>query len=376
LTAHSRYPHATPSPRLVAGRLLRQSGEDLHCLGVALAIAARIVFARRIPAFAAALYGPNGLKFVLNVATALLVLSLPLSVAQSAGVFTTSEPPTVAASVSAITDDGAARASSASRGLLAGSRSPTTVAAQDTPAVQRYAVQKGDTLTTVAEHFSIAANDLAYANGIEDEGAVLSVGAEMIIPPGRGALYFVKEGDTIASVAAKFKVEQSVIMTYNRLYFEPEHFATEQLIFVPGAEVPAMKRVTATRQIPIPNAGQLPARTGQLSWPVRGVLTQYYWWGHTGVDIAAPYGTGLAASDAGVVVATGWVAVGGLRVCVQHEGGLQTCYYHTSAVYVTPGEVVARGQLIAAIGMTGVTTGPHVQWDVKLNGVAVNPLAY
>jgi murein DD-endopeptidase MepM/ murein hydrolase activator NlpD len=376
LTAHSRYPHATPSPRLVAGRLLRQSSEDLHSFGISLAYAARSVFGRRIPAFAAALYGPNGLKFVLNVATALLVLSLPLSVAQSAGAFTASEPPAVAASVTAISDDGAARASSASRGLLAGSRNPTTVAAQDTPEVQRYAVQKGDTLSTIAEQYAIAANDLAYANGIEDEGAILSVGAEMIIPPGRGALYFVKDGDTIASVAAKFKVEQSVIMTYNRLYFEPEHFATQQLIFVPGAEVPAMKRVTETRSIPVPSVGQLPARTGQLSWPVRGVLTQYYWWGHSGVDIAAPYGTGIAASDAGVVVATGWVAVGGLRVCVQHEGGLQTCYYHTSAVYVTPGEVVARGQLIAAIGMTGVTTGPHVHWEAKLNGVTVNPLAY
>jgi murein DD-endopeptidase MepM/ murein hydrolase activator NlpD len=376
LTAHSRYPHATPSPRLVAGRLLRQSGEDLHIFGSALVVAAKLVFGRRIPAFAAALYGPNGLKFVLNVATALLVLSLPLSVAQSAGMFATTERAPVAAAVTAISDDGAARASSASRGLLSGSRSPVTIAASDVPEVQRYAIQKGDTLSAIAQHYAIAADDLAYANGIDDEGDILSVGTELIIPPGRGALYFVKDGDTVASVAAKFKVEQSVIMTYNRLYFEPEHFATQQLIFVPGAEVPAMKRVTATRQIPIPSAGQLPARTGQLSWPVRGVLTQYYWWGHTGVDLAAPYGTGIAASDDGVVVATGWVAVGGLRVCVQHAGGLQTCYYHTSAVYVTPGEVVTRGQLIAAIGMTGVTTGPHVHWEVKLNGVAVNPLAY
>jgi len=166
-----------------------------------------------------------------------------------------------------------------------------------------------------------------------------------------------------------------VIMTYNRLYFEPEHFAPQQLIFVPGAEVPAMKRVTASRTYN-PGTVDLPARTGQLSWPVRGVITQYFWWGHTGVDLAAPYGTGIASSDDGVVVATGWVAVGGLRVCVQHSGGLQTCYYHTSAVYVTPGEKVARGQLIAAIGLTGVTTGPHVHWEVKLNGVAVNPLAY
>jgi lysostaphin len=68
--------------------------------------------------------------------------------------------------------------------------------------------------------------------------------------------------------------------------------------------------------------------------------------------------------------------VGGLRVCVQHSGGLETCYYHASAVYVTPGQTVARGQLIAAIGLTGVTTGPHVHWELKVNGVLQNPLAY
>ena len=74
--------------------------------------------------------------------------------------------------------------------------------------------------------------------------------------------------------------------------------------------------------------------------------------------------------------ATGPVAVGGLRVCVQHAGGLQTCYYHTSAVYVSPGQTVTRGQLIAAIGLTGVTTGPHVHWELKVNGAPQDPLAY
>jgi murein DD-endopeptidase MepM/ murein hydrolase activator NlpD len=340
-----------------------------------MAVAARSVFGHKIPAFAAALYGPRGLRFLLNVATAMLVLSLPLSVAASSGAFSATEPVTVAASVAAISDDAAARAATSSRGLLAGSRNPVTVTTSEAPELQHYAVKKGDTLSEIAKTYSIAADDLAYANAIDDEGQLLSVGQALVIPPGRGALYMVKDGDSVAAVADKFKVDPSAIMTYNRLYFEPEHFATDQLIFVPGAEVPAMRRVTESRSF-TPGAGQLPARTGGLSWPVNGVLTQYFWWGHTGVDLAAPYGTGIAASDDGVVVATGWVAVGGLRVCVQHSGGLQTCYYHTSAVYVTPGETVARGQLIAAIGMTGVTTGPHVHWEVKLNGVAVNPLAY
>ena len=336
--------------------------------------AALVLMFRRIPAFAVAFYGPRGLRLMLNVATALLVLALPFTAAQGASVASSSEPAPLAALAIGSTDDGQ-RALTAARGLSTSSRSVFTVAAQDVKEVVHYSVKDGDNLSTIAKNFQVELDDLAFANGIEDEVTTLHIGDELIIPPGQGALYTVKDGDTVSSVAKRFKVDPSVIMTYNRLYFEPEHFAPEQLIFVPGADVPAMKRVTVSRTF-IPSSGTLPARTGRLSWPVRGVLTQYFWWGHTGVDLAAPYGYPIVASDDGVVVATGWVAVGGLRVCIQHSEGLQTCYYHTSSVYVTPGQTVQRGQLIAAIGMTGVTTGPHVHWEVKLNGVAVNPLAY
>ena len=375
MTAHSRYPHATPAPRLVAERLVRQIGYDVRSLGRDLSLGAVELFGHQIPAFAAAALGPRGLRFVLNVATALLVLSLPYSVAGGLGAKSAPEPAPVAASLSSVSDDGGARVATAARGLVAGSRSIVTIAAEDVRPVVQYTVAKNDNLGSIAKSQQVELDDLAFANGITEEGTSLGVGQTLLIPPGRGALYTVKEGDTIATVAQKFKVEPAVIMDYNRLYFEPEHFAPAQLIFVPGADVPAMKRAEFAA-IPIPAAGQLPARTGRLSLPVNGVFTQYFWWGHTGVDVAAPYGTGIMASDDGVVVATGWVAVGGLRVCVQHSEGLQTCYYHTSAIYVSPGQTVTRGQVIAAIGMTGVTTGPHVHWELKINGVAVNPLAY
>ncbi len=353
--------------------MLRQSEEGLRAGATALRRSALFLLGERIPELVATFYGPRGLRLVLNVATAVLVLSLPFFAA--VGAAATTAPETFAlASVTSVTDDGAARATTAARGLLAGSRSVVTVAAEDVRPVIEYAVQDGDNLGAIAQQYQVDLDDLAFANGIDDESRTLHISEVLQIPPGHGALYTVVEGDTVASVAKRFSVEASVIMTYNRLYFEPEHFAPGQLIFVPGGEVPAMKRITAPRSIPIP--GYLPARTGRLSWPVNGFLTQYFWWGHTGVDLAAPYGTTIMSSDDGVVVATGWVAVGGLRVCVQHSGGLQTCYYHTSAVYVTPGQTVVRGQALAAIGMTGVTTGPHVHWEVKLNGVAVNPLAY
>ncbi|MDP9282442.1 MAG: M23 family metallopeptidase [Chloroflexota bacterium] len=331
---------------------------------------------RRVPRALGAYFGSKGLRLLLNTATAVLVLMLPYAAATTASA-ETSPADAVSPSFAAVPIDDVARAQITARGgVIAGTRSPTTVAAPEARPVVVRTIAKDDTLSTMANYYDLSLEALAYANEISEEDQALSLGHELLIPPGEGALYKVKDGDTPENVADRFKVEPAVIMSYNRMYFEPEHFAVGQLIFVPGAALPALKRTERSKSIATPSNAQLPARTGRLGLPVKGVFTQFFWWGHTGVDIAAPYGTGIGASDDGIVVATGPVAVGGLRVCVQHSGGLQTCYYHTSAVYVSPGQTVARGQLIAAIGLTGVTTGPHVHWELKVNGVAQDPLAY
>jgi murein DD-endopeptidase MepM/ murein hydrolase activator NlpD len=333
------------------------------------------VTTRRVPGALGAYFGAKGLRLVLNIATAALVIMLPYSAATAARA-EASPADAATPSFAAVPGDDVARAQIAARGVIAGTRSPTTVAAQEARPVVVRTIAKDDTLSTMANYYEISLEALAYANGVSQEDEVLSIGHELLIPPGEGALYKVKDGDTVEDVAARFKVEPAVIMSFNRMYFEPEHWAVGQTIFVPGAALPALRRTERPKSIATPSNAQLPARTGRLGWPVKGVLTQYFWWGHTGVDIAAPYGTGIGASDDGIVVATGPVAVGGLRVCIQHSGGLQTCYYHTSAVYVSPGQTVTRGQLIAAIGLTGVTTGPHVHWELKVNGVPQDPLAY
>ncbi len=108
--------------------------------------------------------------------------------------------------------------------------------------------------------------------------------------------------------------------------------------------------------------------------PVAGAITQFLQGSHTGIDVAAPYGSILVAADDGVVDAVGWVPVGGRRVCVMHAGDLESCDYHTSLPLVAVGEHVVRGQPVALVGMTGFTTGPHVHWEAKLNGRIVNPL--
>jgi murein DD-endopeptidase MepM/ murein hydrolase activator NlpD len=367
--------HATPSLTLGTRRTIRRSAASLLTLGQGSKDRFVDVTTRRVPRALVAYFGAKGLRLVLNIGTATLVLMLPYTAATAARA-NASPADAAVASIAAVPSDDIARAQVAPRGVIAGTRSPTTVAAQEARPVIVRTIAREDTLSTMASYYDISLEALAFANGIGQEDENLAVGHELLIPPGEGALYKVKDGDTVEDVAARFKVEPTAIMSFNRMYFEPEHWAVGQMIFVPGASLPALKRTERSKSIAIPSNAQLPARTGRLAWPVKGVLTQYFWWGHTGVDIAAPYGSGIGASDDGIVVATGPVAVGGLRVCVQHAGGLQTCYYHTSAVYVSPGQTVTRGQLIAAIGLTGVTTGPHVHWELKVNGVPQDPLAY
>ena len=117
------------------------------------------------------------------------------------------------------------------------------------------------------------------------------------------------------------------------------------------------------------------ASPGRFVRPTAGEITQFLQGSHTGGDVAAPFGSLITASDDGLVTANTWIAVGGNRVCVQHAGGLESCYYHASAPLVSVGERVVRGQPIALIGMTGVTTGPHTHWETKLGGRIVDPLA-
>ena len=116
------------------------------------------------------------------------------------------------------------------------------------------------------------------------------------------------------------------------------------------------------------------ASGGRLVRPTSGEISQFLQGSHTGIDVATPFGQIITADDDGVITFVEWVAVGGNRVCVQHTGGLESCVYHTSAPLVSVGERVARGQPIALIGMTGVTTGPHTHWETKLLGRIVDPL--
>jgi hypothetical protein len=130
----------------------------------------------------------------------------------------------------------------------------------------------------------------------------------------------------------------------------------------------------AAKATPIPAAAPFPPTDLHYLRPAVGAITQLITPTHTGIDIAAPLGSILVAADDGVVTAVGWVNVGGRRVCVGHASGIETCDYHTSAALVRVGDRVVRGQPVALVGLTGVTTGPHVHWEAKVGTRIIDPL--
>jgi murein DD-endopeptidase MepM/ murein hydrolase activator NlpD len=150
-------------------------------------------------------------------------------------------------------------------------------------------------------------------------------------------------------------------------------------------DLQAQSAALAARIRSAQSSSVVPAPTGAASaagfvWPVHGILTSGFGWRwgrmHEGVDIAVSNGTPVVAAKAGVVIVAGWMGGYGKLVVVDHGGGVSTAYGHNTSVTVGVGQQVAQGQLIAYSGNTGHSTGPHVHFEVRINGGAVDPMGY
>jgi murein DD-endopeptidase MepM/ murein hydrolase activator NlpD len=128
--------------------------------------------------------------------------------------------------------------------------------------------------------------------------------------------------------------------------------------------------------------GPIKRGSGQLIWPVNGPITSPFcerrpWEAcHPGIDIGVPSGTPIHAADSGRVSIAGWVSGYGNYTCIQHTATLSTCYGHQSRIMVSVGQGVSQGQVIGLSGCTGLCFGPHLHFEVRINGSVVNPLNY
>lgn len=129
-----------------------------------------------------------------------------------------------------------------------------------------------------------------------------------------------------------------------------------------------------------------PLGTGQLAFPSKGKITSNFGWRthpllgksrfHNGIDFGASYGSTIRAADGGRVIFAGWYGGYGYAVVINHGDGLATLYGHSSKLYVKEGQTVQRGDAIAAVGSTGLSTGPHLHFEVRKNGEPVDPSKY
>jgi murein DD-endopeptidase MepM/ murein hydrolase activator NlpD len=122
-----------------------------------------------------------------------------------------------------------------------------------------------------------------------------------------------------------------------------------------------------------------PSSSGFI-WPVSGPVTSPFGWRwgrmHEGIDIAVPYGTPVHAAAAGQVIYAGWMGGYGNLVVIDHGGGMATAYGHNTSIVVGVGSSVSQGQVVAYSGSTGHSTGPHVHFEVRVNGTPVDPMGY
>jgi len=120
--------------------------------------------------------------------------------------------------------------------------------------------------------------------------------------------------------------------------------------------------------------------TSGYIWPAHGVLTSSFGWRwgrlHEGIDIAVGNGTSVVAAASGTVIVAGWMGGYGNLVVVDHGNGVSTAYGHNTGVAVSVGQAVAQGQLIAYSGNTGNSTGPHIHFEIRINGAPTDPLGY
>ena len=235
-----------------------------------------------------------------------------------------------------------------------------------------YTVKPGDTPSAIAKAFGITVNTLLWANDISNARNIRA-GDKLIILPISGVQIEVKSGDTIDSIAKKYKGNIVDIASFNG--FSPDELlAVGITLFIPDGEMPWMPSTQSNAPSPSTFAG-LPAYTGYYIRPIQdGIKTQGIH-GYNGVDLATSCGAPIFASAGGTVIIsreTGWNGGYGKYVVISHPNGTQTLYAHDGEVYVNSGEQVSQGQLIATVGNTGNTTakysgktGCHVHFEVR-----------
>ena len=231
---------------------------------------------------------------------------------------------------------------------------PRRASSASRPLFFRYEVQPGDTVSGIAHRFGISSNYVRWNNGIIDDADVLRVGEQLQVPSAPGIIHLVRAGETLYEIAQRYEANVADIIS---------------------TRTASAQRASSAR------ARRSSCRTGAMasSGQIRDTITSYFGPRHPlGIDIRAELGTPIESAGDGIVTFVGGDPGRsyGLYVRVKHGGGFTSLYGHLRNFAVKNGDRVKAGQVLGFAGLTGRTTGPHLHFEVELNGVRRNPLLY
>lgn len=243
------------------------------------------------------------------------------------------------------------------------------------PGFRTHTLGAGETLSDVATRYGLPIEALVGANPDLSSLDQLPAGIELLVPPGLGLVVSLEPGESLQELIAEQGADPIEVMKANA-FTSPADITPGRLIFLPGVRpAEALERLARVR-----------AEENRYYWPLHGRLTSYFGRRnlgmgtasfHRAIDIAAPMGTAIRAARTGTVTYAGWSNQGyGNLVKIRHYGGAETWYAHQSEILVRVGQTVEQGEVIGRVGSTGISTGPHLHFELHENGQAVDPLSY
>lgn len=265
-----------------------------------------------------------------------------------------------------------------------------------------YEVVTGDTIWDISERYGLSTNTILWSNPqLWDNPAAIYPGQVLTIPPVDGVVVIWHQDNGLNGVANNLKVTPEDIINWpsNNLSLETigdfsrPNIAPGAKIFAPGGQRAFFDWTIAifsredTAESPIWGEGKCaptnlgPIGSGSYVWPSSERRVSGYPYSpetnHYGIDIGGSMGNPIYAADNGVVVYSGWSTWGyGNVIAVDHGNGMQTIYAHLNTIDVGCGAFVTRGDVIGTMGSTGNSSGPHLHFEMRLNGSRVNPHNY
>ena len=238
-------------------------------------------------------------------------------------------------------------------------------------------VEDGENWWTLASDYKIDVNTLIGANPNLPMKA--RINRPVNILAGKGVLHTVQKGETILTIAALYKAEPKNLEKINDIHWWWwKALKPGDVLFIPGVKPIRMAQewisYYSKRGIfgdPLGRWGIITSPFGKRSDPLTGDVRH-----HSGLDLRAKYGDKVYAARGGRVIFTGISGGYGNLIQIAHGNGYITFYGHLSKILVKQGDKVRRGQLIGRVGATGRVTGPHLHFEIRKNGYAVDPLPY